>query len=121
MCNLCVFFFFKQKTAYEMRISDCSSECALPISGEGSFYGPKVEYTLKDAIGRHWQCGTIQVYFSMPQRLGAEYVDAADQRKTPVMLHRAILGSLERFSGMLIEKHDGTIQARPTPENDVHW
>jgi threonyl-tRNA synthetase len=69
--------------------------CEFEISpGEGAFYGPKIEYTLKDAIGRHWQCGTIQVDFSMPQRLGAEYVDEHDQRKTPVMLHRAILGLL---------------------------
>src|SRR3546814_5447250 len=65
------------------------SECEYEVSeGEGAFYGPKVEYTLRDAIGSHWQCGTIKVDFSMPQRLGAEYVDAADQRKTPVMLDR---------------------------------
>ncbi|OZI30049.1 threonine--tRNA ligase [Bordetella genomosp. 10] len=84
--------------------------CAFEISpGEGAFYGPKIEYTLKDAIGRHWQCGTIQVDFSMPVRLGAEYVDADDQRKPPVMLHRAILGSLERFIGMLIENHAGAM------------
>jgi len=84
--------------------------CEFEISpGEGAFYGPKIEYTLKDAIGRHWQCGTIQVDFSMPQRLGAEYVDAQDQRRTPVMLHRAILGSLERFIGMLIENHAGAM------------
>jgi threonyl-tRNA synthetase len=84
--------------------------CEFEVSpGEGAFYGPKIEYTLKDAIGRHWQCGTIQVDFSMPQRLGAEYVDANDQRKTPVMLHRAILGSLERFIGMLIENYAGAM------------
>jgi threonyl-tRNA synthetase len=84
--------------------------CEFEISpGEGAFYGPKVEYTLKDAIGRHWQCGTIQVDFSMPVRLGAEYVDADDQRKVPVMLHRAILGSMERFIGMLIENHAGAM------------
>jgi len=84
--------------------------CEFEISpGEGAFYGPKIEYTLKDAIGRHWQCGTIQVDFSMPVRLGAEYVDADDQRKPPVMLHRAILGSLERFIGMLIENHAGAM------------
>src|SRR5690606_14423458 len=68
-----------------------------------------IEYTLKDAIGRHWQCGTIQVDFSMPARLGAEYVDQHDQRQTPVMLHRAILGSLERFIGMLIENYAGAM------------
>lgn len=84
--------------------------CAFEVSpGEGAFYGPKIEYTLKDAIGRHWQCGTIQVDFSMPQRLGAEYVDAHDTRQTPVMLHRAILGSLERFIGMLIENYAGAL------------
>ncbi|MFM9871313.1 threonine--tRNA ligase [Achromobacter xylosoxidans] len=84
--------------------------CEFEISpGEGAFYGPKVEYTLKDAIGRHWQCGTIQVDFSMPVRLGAEYVDQNGQRRPPVMLHRAILGSLERFIGMLIENHAGAM------------
>jgi threonyl-tRNA synthetase len=84
--------------------------CEFEISpGEGAFYGPKIEYTLKDAIGRHWQCGTMQVDFSMPVRLGAEYVDADDQRRPPVMLHRAILGSLERFIGMLIENHAGAM------------
>ncbi|ALM83583.1 threonine--tRNA ligase [Bordetella sp. N] len=84
--------------------------CEFEVSpGEGAFYGPKIEYTLKDAIGRHWQCGTIQVDFSMPVRLGAEYVDADDQRKPPVMLHRAILGSFERFIGMLIENHAGAM------------
>lgn len=84
--------------------------CDFEVSpGEGAFYGPKIEYTLKDAIGRHWQCGTIQVDFSMPQRLRAEYVDAADQRIAPVMLHRAILGSFERFIGMLIENHAGAM------------
>ena len=84
--------------------------CEFEISpGEGAFYGPKIEYTLKDAIGRHWQCGTIQVDFSMPVRLGAEYVDQNDQRRHPVMLHRAILGSLERFIGMLIENHAGAM------------
>lgn len=86
------------------------AECKFEISlGEGAFYGPKIEYTLKDAIGRHWQCGTIQVDFSMPERLGAEYVDCNDQRQVPVMLHRAILGSLERFIGMLIENYAGAM------------
>lgn len=77
--------------------------------GEGAFYGPKIEYTLKDAIGRMWQCGTIQVDFSMPSRLGAEYVDEDNSRKAPVMLHRAILGSLERFIGILIENYAGSL------------
>ena len=84
--------------------------CAYEISpGEGAFYGPKIEYTLKDAIGRMWQCGTIQVDFSMPVRLEAEYVAEDNTRKVPVMLHRAILGSLERFIGMLIENHAGAL------------
>ncbi len=77
--------------------------------GEGAFYGPKIEYTLKDAIGRMWQCGTMQVDFSMPLRLEAEYVAEDNSRKTPVMLHRAILGSLERFIGMLIENYAGAL------------
>ncbi|GGI52994.1 threonine--tRNA ligase [Oxalicibacterium solurbis] len=77
--------------------------------GEGAFYGPKIEYTLKDAIGRMWQCGTIQVDFSMPSRLGAEYVAEDNTKKVPVMLHRAILGSLERFIGMLIENYAGAL------------
>jgi threonyl-tRNA synthetase len=96
------------------------TQCEYEVSvGEGAFYGPKVEYTLKDAIGRHWQCGTIQVDFSMPKRLGAEYVDANDQRQTPVMLHRAILGSFERFIGMLIENHAGAFPAWLAPVHAV--
>lgn len=83
---------------------------AFEISpGEGAFYGPKIEYTLKDAIGRTWQCGTMQVDFSMPARLGAEYVAQDNTRQIPVMLHRAILGSLERFIGMLIEHYSGAM------------
>ena len=86
------------------------SGCEFEISpGEGAFYGPKVEYTLKDALGRHWQCGTIQVDFSLPVRLGAEYVTETSDRRHPVMLHRAILGSLERFLGILIEQHAGAM------------
>jgi threonyl-tRNA synthetase len=79
------------------------------LPGEGAFYGPKIEYHLKDSIGRPWQCGTIQVDFMMPARLGAEYVDEDNTRKPPVMLHRAILGSLERFIGILIEHHAGAM------------
>ena len=75
--------------------------------GEGAFYGPKIEYSLKDAIGRVWQCGTMQVDFSMPGRLGAEYVGEDNARHTPVMLHRAIVGSMERFLGILIEHYSG--------------
>ena len=87
-----------------------AANCAFEIApGDGAFYGPKIEYTLKDAIGRHWQCGTIQVDFSMPERLDAEYVGEDGNRHRPVMLHRAILGSLERFIGILIEEHAGAL------------
>jgi len=87
-----------------------ASGCEFEISpGEGAFYGPKIEYTLKDAIGRQWQCGTIQVDFSMPERLDAEYVGEDGARHRPVMLHRAIVGSLERFIGILIEEHAGAL------------
>jgi len=79
------------------------------LPGEGAFYGPKIEYHLKDSIGRSWQCGTMQVDFQMPSRLGAEYVAADDMRKAPVMLHRAIVGSLERFIGILIEHYAGAL------------
>ena len=77
------------------------------LPGEGAFYGPKVEYHIKDALGRSWQCGTIQLDFVLPERLGAEYVTEDNGRARPVMLHRAILGSLERFIGILIEHHAG--------------
>jgi len=79
------------------------------LPGEGAFYGPKVEYHLKDSIGRSWQCGTMQTDFQMPGRLGAEYVAQDDTRKVPVMLHRAIVGSLERFIGILIENYAGAL------------
>jgi threonyl-tRNA synthetase len=79
------------------------------LPGEGAFYGPKIEFHIKDAIGRSWQCGTMQVDFSMPGRLGAEYVAGDDTRRPPVMLHRAILGSLERFIGILIENFAGAL------------
>jgi threonyl-tRNA synthetase len=75
--------------------------------GEGAFYGPKLEFVLRDAIGRDWQCGTLQVDFVLPERLDAEYVAEDGSRKRPVMLHRAILGSFERFLGILIEQHAG--------------
>jgi len=87
-----------------------ASDCEYILSpGDGAFYGPKIEYTLKDAIGRQWQCGTIQVDFSMPERLDAEYVGEDGARHRPVMLHRAIVGSLERFIGILIEQHAGAL------------
>lgn len=79
------------------------------LPGEGAFYGPKIEYHLRDSLGRGWQCGTIQVDFQMPSRLGAEYVTESNGRATPVMLHRAIVGSLERFIGMLLEHYAGPL------------
>ncbi|MDH2919434.1 MAG: threonine--tRNA ligase [Sideroxydans sp.] len=96
----------KSETALRAALS-ASGLTWTELPGEGAFYGPKIEFHIKDAIGRSWQCGTIQVDFSMPGRLGAEFVDEDNTRKTPVMLHRAILGSLERFIGMLIENHTG--------------
>ena len=87
-----------------------ASGCEYILSpGDGAFYGPKIEYTLKVALGRQWQCGTIQVDFSMPERLEAEYVALDGTRQRPVMLHRAIVGSLERFIGILIEQHSGAL------------
>ena len=95
-----------------LRRTGCEFEIA---PGDGAFYGPKIEYTLKDALGRHWQCGTIQVDFSLPERLGAEYVAESGDRVHPVMLHRAILGSLERFIGILIEEHAGALPSWLAP------
>ena len=89
------------------------------LPGEGAFYGPKIEYHLKDAIGRTWQLGTMQVDFMMPGRLGAEYVDENSQRRHPVMLHRAIVGSMERFIGILIEHHAGAFPAWLAPVQAV--
>jgi threonyl-tRNA synthetase len=92
------------------------SGCEFVIApGDGAFYGPKIEYTLKDALGRQWQCGTMQVDFSMAQRLGAEYVTEAGDRHPPVMLHRAIVGSLERFIGILLEQHAGALPSWLAP------
>ena len=94
-----------------------ASNCEYLIAdGDGAFYGPKIEYTLKDALGRQWQCGTIQVDFSMPERLDAEYVGEDGNRHRPVMLHRAIVGSLERFIGILIEQSAGALPVWLAPE-----
>ncbi|MGD2019693.1 MAG: threonine--tRNA ligase, partial [Thiohalocapsa sp.] len=87
--------------------------------GEGAFYGPKIEFTLHDSIGRAWQCGTIQVDFSMPGRLGAEYVAEDNTRQVPVMIHRAILGSMERFIGILIEHYAGVMPVWLSPVQAV--
>ncbi|TNF67039.1 MAG: threonine--tRNA ligase [Gammaproteobacteria bacterium] len=89
------------------------------LPGEGAFYGPKIEFHLKDAIGRSWQCGTIQLDFSMPMRLGSEFVDDDNERKTPAMLHRAIVGSLERFIGVLIEHYAGKLPVWLSPNQVV--
>ena len=96
----------------ENALRDALRECGVEwteLPGEGAFYGPKIEYHLKDSIGRSWQCGTMQVDFQMPGRLGAEYVAADDTRHVPVMLHRAIVGSMERFIGILIEHYAGAM------------
>ena len=87
--------------------------------GEGAFYGPKIEFSLKDSIGRVWQCGTLQLDFALPGRLGAEYVAEDNTRKVPVMLHRAVLGSLERFIGILIENHAGAMPLWLSPVQAV--
>ncbi|MGV6806456.1 MAG: threonine--tRNA ligase, partial [bacterium] len=89
------------------------------LPGEGAFYGPKIEFSLRDCIGRVWQCGTIQVDFSMPGRLDAQYVAEDGSRQVPVMLHRAILGSFERFIGILIENYEGSFPAWLAPEQAV--
>ena len=122
---------FKVATRPAMRIGEDAvwdkAEAALFLSldsigvpyevlpGEGAFYGPKIEYHLKDCLGRSWQCGTVQVDFQMPGRLGAEYVAEDNSRKVPVMLHRAILGSLERWIGMLIEHYAGAMPVWLSP------
>lgn len=87
--------------------------------GEGAFYGPKLEFVLRDAIGRDWQCGTLQVDMNLPERFGIDYIDEDGERKRPVMLHRALFGSLERFTGILIEHHMGKLPAWLTPVQAV--
>ena len=95
--------------------------------GEGAFYGPKFEYVLRDAIGREWQCGTTQVDFNLPERFGAFYIDRDSEKKRPVMIHRALMGSFERFMGILIEHYAGEfplwlapLQALVLPVSDRH-
>lgn len=87
--------------------------------GDGAFYGPKIEFSLRDTLGRVWQCGTLQVDFSMPERLGAYYITAAGEKKSPVMLHRAMLGSLERFIGILLEETNGELPLWLAPTQAV--
>ncbi|HJU26325.1 MAG TPA: threonine--tRNA ligase, partial [Rhodanobacteraceae bacterium] len=108
----------KAEAALRDALRACGAEWE-ELPGEGAFYGPKVEYHLKDAIGRTWQLGTMQVDFMMPQRLGAEYVDEQSQKRHPVMLHRAIVGSMERFIGILIEHHAGNFPAWLAPVQAV--
>ena len=102
----------EQALAAGLKASGCEFELS---PGEGAFYGPKIEYTLKDALGRQWQCGTMQVDPNMPERLDAEFVGEDGARHRPIMLHRAIVGSLERFIGILIEQHSGALPAWLAP------
>jgi len=106
----------------EKALADALDACGVEweeLEGEGAFYGPKIEYSLKDALGRVWQCGTMQVDPNMPERLGAEYVAEDNARHVPVMLHRAIVGSLERFIGILIENHAGALPLWLSPVQAV--
>ncbi len=104
----------KAENALELALNNKNLKWDLQ-PGEGAFYGPKIEFSLKDCIGRVWQCGTIQVDFSMPGRLGATFIAEDGSKQAPVMLHRAILGSLERFIGILIEQHAGTFPVWLSP------
>lgn len=108
----------ESEAALAAALNEAKLEWELQL-GEGAFYGPKIEFSLKDCIGRVWQCGTLQLDFSMPERLGAEYVAEDNSRKAPVMLHRAILGSLERFIGILIENYAGALPLWLSPEQVV--
>ncbi|MBV8633329.1 MAG: threonine--tRNA ligase [Burkholderiaceae bacterium] len=106
----------------EQGLRDALAACGVEweeLPGEGAFYGPKIEYHIKDALGRSWQCGTLQLDFVLPDRLDAEYVAEDNSRKRPVMLHRAILGSLERFIGILIENHGGAFPLWLAPTQAV--
>jgi threonyl-tRNA synthetase len=106
----------------EQALQDATRAAGVEVTlnkGEGAFYGPKLEFVLKDAIGRDWQCGTWQVDLNMPGRLGAHYIDARSEKRTPVMLHRAIFGSLERFIGILIEHHAGRLPTWLAPVQAV--
>lgn len=108
----------KAEQALEVALNETAIAWTLNPN-EGAFYGPKIEFSLKDSIGRVWQCGTIQVDFSMPERLGAHYVDESSEKQTPVMLHRAILGSMERFIGILIEEYAGALPVWLAPVQAV--
>jgi len=103
------------EAALEDALNDAGLEWELQ-PGEGAFYGPKIEFSLRDCLNRVWQCGTVQLDFMLPERLGAQYVDEDGERKTPVMLHRAILGSFERFIGILIEHYAGAMPPWLAPQ-----
>jgi threonyl-tRNA synthetase len=106
----------------EAALTDAVEATGLPYTlnpGEGAFYGPKLEFVLRDAIGRDWQCGTLQVDFVLPERLDANYIAEDSQRHRPVMLHRAILGSFERFIGVLIEHYAGRLPLWLAPQQVV--
>ncbi|MBJ9682860.1 MULTISPECIES: threonine--tRNA ligase [Burkholderia] len=106
----------------EQGLRDALTACGLSweeLPGEGAFYGPKIEYHIKDALGRSWQCGTLQLDMVLPERLGAEYVAEDNSRRRPVMLHRAIVGSMERFLGILIEHHAGAMPVWLAPVQAV--
>ena len=108
----------KAEQALELALNSKGLDWELQ-PGQGAFYGPKIEFSLKDSIGRVWQCGTIQVDFSMPERLGSYYIAEDGSKRVPVMLHRAVLGSLERFIGILIEEHGGAFPAWLAPVQAV--
>jgi threonyl-tRNA synthetase len=108
----------KAENALQAALEAAGMEWSLN-PGDGAFYGPKIDFSLKDTIGRVWQCGTLQLDFNMPERLGASYIAEDSSRQTPVMLHRAILGSLERFIGILIENHAGKFPAWLAPTQAV--
>jgi len=108
----------RAEQALEETLNESGMEWKLN-PGDGAFYGPKIDFSLRDVIGRVWQCGTLQLDFMMPERLGATYIDEDSAKRTPVVLHRAILGSLERFIGILIENHGGKLPVWLAPRQAV--
>ena len=98
-----------------MCIRDSNNKEFNILEGEGAFYGPKIEFTLEDSLGREWQCGTIQIDFNLPDRLGAKYKDKDDKNQVPIMIHRAVVGSLERFIAIILENTNGWLPLFVTP------